>query len=184
VIQRLFATGLSLQAVARTVEDPSSADRIMRAVDELDVSIRQIRSTIFELQHQRAASTDLRREILETCEESATVLGFEASCEIDGPVDSAVVDPTRRHLLLCLRESLSNVARHAGATQAGVSVTVRDGRVALTVTDDGVGYVPAVLRPSSGLDNMRVRAESVGGRFAIAAGAEGGTVVTWDVPLH
>ena len=87
-------------------------------------------------------------------------------------------------LLLCLREALSNVARHACATNAEVAVSVHAGRVSLTVIDDGVGYVPTTDVPSSGLHNMLVCAESLGGRFAIDARDVGGTVTTWDVPLE
>ncbi len=182
VIQRLFATGLSLQAAAALVAEPAAVERIMRAVDDLDVSIRQIRSTIFELHQQWSTSASLRSDILAVCDESAPALGFRPSCDIDGPIDSAVEEPTRSHLLLCLRESLSNVARHARASRADVAVGVRDGRVVLTVADDGVGVVTSD-RPSSGLDNMRVRAQTLGGEFTIDNRATGGTITVWDVPL-
>lgn len=184
VIQRLFATGLSLQAAAQTVEDPAAVERIMRAVDELDVSIRQVRSTIFEL-HQRWSTTEgLRRQILDVCDESSKALGWAPSCDIRGPVDAAIGEPIRSHLLLCLREALSNVARHARATHVDVTVSVLDGRVVVLVVDDGVGYVPVPDQPSSGLDNMLVRAQSLGGTFSIAAAPGGGTAVTWDVPAE
>ena len=115
VIQRLFATGLSLQATARTVKEPAAVERITRAIDDLDVSIRQIRSTIFELHQRWATAQSLRGEIVAICHESSKALGFTPSCDITGPIDSAVVEPTRGHALLCLREALSNVARHARA---------------------------------------------------------------------
>ena len=183
VIQRLFATGLSLQATARTVKDPSAVEQITRAIDDLDVSIRQIRSTIFEL-HQRWATTQsLRGEIVAICHESSKALGFAPSCDIVGPIDSAVVEPTRSHALLCLREALSNVARHARATRVDVAVTVEPGRMSLTVSDDGIGYVPATNGHSSGMDNMLVRAQSLGGTFVIESSAGGGTVTIWEVPL-
>lgn len=183
VIQRLFATGLSLQAAAQMVNEPLAVERIMRAVDDLDASIRQVRSTIFEL-HQRWATTQsLRNEIAAICEESTKALGYRPSCDIVGPIDSTVSEPIRGHLLLCLREALSNVARHARASVAQVEVVVRDGRLTLVVVDNGVGYAPAPGRQSSGLDNMLVRAESLGGRFSIGAGDEAGTVTLWEVPV-
>ncbi len=181
VIQRLFATGLSLQAVAQMVKEPVAVERIMRAVDDLDASIRQVRSTIFEL-HQRWATTQsLRSEIVAICDESAKALGYKPSCDIVGPIDTTITEPMRGHLLLCLREALSNVARHARASAVEVDVAVQNGRVTLQVVDNGVGYAPAPGHPSSGLDNMLVRAESLGGRFSIAAGDHNGTVVIWDV---
>lgn len=183
VIQRLFATGLSLQAAAQTVTQPAAVERIMRAIDDLDVSIRHVRSTIFELHQRWAAFPSLRSEIVAVCDESAKALGFTPACDIDGPIDSAAVEPTRGQMLLCLREALSNVARHANASNVEVSVRVGEGRLSLRVADDGVGYRPAPGQASSGLDNMLVRAQALGGHFSITPRPEGGTLTTWDVPL-
>lgn len=183
VIQRLFATGLSLQAAAQMVSDPKAAERVMRAVDDLDVSIRQVRSTIFDLHQRWVDQVSLRLEIMSVCDEATKAIGFKPSCDIDGPIDSAVDDGIRGHFLLSLREALSNVARHAAARHVTVSVIVRDGWVRLVVTDDGIGYRTDTGRRSSGLDNMLQRAEAVLGTFSIAAGAERGTVVEWSAPL-
>lgn len=183
VIQRLFATGLSLQATAAVVTDPTANERIRRAVGDIDISIRQVRSTIFELNQRLSGRSTVRTEIHDVCDEAVNTLGFKPECDITGPVDSAVGDILRGHLLLCLREALSNVARHAEATSVDVQVTVADGRVRLVVADDGIGYERLPNQPASGLDNMLVRAESLGGRFSIQRGADGGTIVDWDVPL-
>ncbi|MCU1393061.1 MAG: putative signal transduction histidine kinase [Ilumatobacteraceae bacterium] len=183
VIQRLFATGLSLQAVAQMAKDPVVIERITRAVDDLDVSIRQVRSTIFELHHPWAPVVSLRGDLLAVCAESAQALGFRPTCDIDGPVDSAITEPTRGNLLLCLRESLSNAGRHAQATGIDVRVTVAAGRLTLEVADDGIGYRDEPGRRSSGLDNMRTRARALRGTFSIVARPEGGTLLSWSVPL-
>ena len=183
VIQRLFATGLSLQSVAEMIEEPAAVERIMRSVDELNVSIRLVRATIFELHERYSGRANLRSDVLAICDESAVALGFKPSCEIEGPIDSAVAEPVRGHLLLCLREALSNVARHAHASSVRVTISVHDGRLALAVEDDGVGYRNTPGQRSSGLDNMHARADAVGGSFSIAAVPAGGTVATWDAPI-
>ena len=183
VIQRLFATGLSLQSVAEMVEEPAAVERIMRSVDELNVSIRLVRATIFELHERYSGRANLRSDVLAICDESAVALGFKPSCEIEGPIDSAVAEPVRGHLLLCLREALSNVARHAHASSVHVTTSVRDGRLILAVTDNGVGYRSTPGQRSSGLDNMHARADAVGGSFSIAAVPAGGTVATWEAPI-
>jgi signal transduction histidine kinase len=183
VIQRLFATGLSLQAAARLVTEPIAVERITRAVDELDVSIRQVRATIFDLHELGTELKTMRGDILAVCDDSAKALGFTPTCRIDGPVDRAVHEQVRGHVLLCLREALSNVARHAEASNVEVTVSVHDGRLVLHVADDGVGYHPAGDQRSSGIDNMQVRAESLGGSFKIEQRPTGGTLVTWNVPL-
>lgn len=184
VIQRLFATGLSLQAAAQTVKEPAVVERIVRAIDDLDVSIRHVRSTIFELHQRWSARPSLRSDIVAVCDESAKALGFKPACDIDGPIDSAVVEPIRAQVLLCLRESLSNVARHAQASTVQVDVRANNGRLSLCVADDGVGYRPEPGRQSSGLDNMLVRAEALAGSFSIEPRPDGGTLTTWDVPLE
>ena len=183
VIQRLFATGLSLQAAAQIVTEPAAVERITRAIDDLDVSIRQVRSTIFELHQRWSVLHSLRADIVSVCNESAKTLGFQPSCDLAGAIDSAVDEPTGAHVLLCLREALSNVARHADASRVAVTVAVEDGCLTLRVSDDGVGYRPTVGQTSSGLDNMRVRAESLGGVFSIEALPDRGTVTTWIVPI-
>lgn len=183
VIQRLFATGLSLQSVAGMVEEPAAVERIMRSVDELNVSIRLVRATIFELHERYSGRANLRSDVLAICDESAVALGFKPSCEIEGPIDSAVAEPIRGHLLLCLREALSNVARHAQASSVRVTIRVRNGRLVLAVEDDGVGYRTTPGQRSSGLDNMHARADAVGGSFSIAAVPAGGTLATWEAPI-
>jgi signal transduction histidine kinase len=183
VIQRLFATGMSLQAVAHMIDDPVAEQRIVRAVDELDVSIRQVRSTIFELRQTSTTRRSLRSEILTICEDASRTLGFRPSCDVRGPIDNAVGKPLGGQLLLCLREGLSNVARHARATHVAVEVLVDRGRLVLRVSDDGIGYVPTPGATSSGLGNMRVRAEASNGSFSIEPCARGGVMITWDVSL-
>jgi signal transduction histidine kinase len=183
VIQRLFATGMSLQAVAQMVNDPVAAQRIVRSVDELDVAIRQVRSTIFELHQSEAGPRSLRSEIQAVCDDAARALGTRPSCEIRGPIDSAVDETMGGQLLLCLREALSNIARHARATTAEVEVHVARGRLVLRVSDNGIGYTPTPGARTSGLDNMLVRAESNGGTLTVEPRVGGGLVLTWDVPL-
>ena len=183
VIQRLFATGLSLQAAAQITKEPMAIERIMRSVDEIDMSIRQVRSTIFELHQLGSAQQSARTEVVAVCDDSAKALGFKPMLDINGPIDSAVDEQVRGHLLLCLREALSNVTRHARASAVDVTVTVAAGHLRLRVADDGVGYHPPSGQRSSGIDNMLVRAEALGGGFSIANRPEGGTLVTWDVPL-
>ena len=183
VIQRLFATGLSLQAAAQLTKEPMAVERIMRSVDEIDISIRQVRSTIFELHQLGSNQKSVRSDIVGVCDDAAKALGFRPLLDIDGPIDSAVDEQVRGHLLLCLREALSNVARHAHASAVDVKVTVTSGHLTLRVSDDGVGYSPPMGQRSSGIDNMLVRAEALGGMFSITDRKQGGTMVTWDVPL-
>ena len=84
------------------VKEPAAAERITRAIDDLDTSIRHVRSTIFQLNQRWSATRSLRSEIVAICDESSEALGFTPSCDITGPIDSAVGEPALGHLLLCL----------------------------------------------------------------------------------
>ncbi|RZS91383.1 histidine kinase/DNA gyrase B/HSP90-like ATPase [Motilibacter rhizosphaerae] len=178
VIQRLFATGLQLQGMARQA-DAGVRAKLDSAVDSLDETIREIRTTIFQL-NRRPDSVDLRGQLRDVVDEAARPLGFPVSCTLSGPVAEGVPEEVAGHLLAVLRESLSNVAKHAGATAA--SVTVEVGRdVVLVVEDDGRGYVED--RHGSGMRNMRSRATKQGGRLTVSPRASGGTRLEWRVPL-
>lgn len=139
VIQRLFATGLGLQSAVRAIDNPAAALRVQEAVDELDETIRQIRSTIFALQSPRIPGRSLREEILALSREAASGLGFEPRVRFVGLIDHLVGDAVGVQLLAVLREALSNVVRHAGASQVTVAVEVTGADLVASVIDNGVG---------------------------------------------
>ena len=181
VIQRLFAVGLTLENAARLAVRPEVVERITSAVDDIDVTIKEIRRSIFELGSGRGTLVEFRSELAKVVEEQSIHLGFRPRLVLDGPVDSAVPDRARPHLLAVVREALSNAARHAGATHVSVQLSV-GADVELVVTDDGVGIGdPARM---SGLVNMRERAESMGGSFSAGPSPAGGTVVRWTCPAR
>ncbi|MEA2686856.1 MAG: hypothetical protein QOE93_2051 [Actinomycetota bacterium] len=186
VIQRLFATGLSLQGTSRLVRSDADAAvaRIEAAVDDLDLTVKHIRSAIFELESSRTSSArGLREQVLALGRDAAGALGFEPRCFFDGPVDSAVDDEVAADLLATLREALTNVARHARATSVHVEVVV-DEHVVLRVVDDGIGPPDPDGARGHGLRNMAVRATRRGGTFELGAGtgATGGSVLRWQLP--
>ncbi len=179
VIQRLFATGLQLQTAARLSTRPEVTERVTAAVEDLDATIRDIRSAIFEL---RPPATDsVRAELRAAVAQAAESLGFSPRLLTIGPVDHAVGDELRPDLMAVTQEALSNVVRHAHAGRVEVTVSVSDGRLTVTVADDGIG--PAGVTERSGLANLRQRAERRGGTFAVRGSDLGGTLVEWSVPL-
>jgi PAS domain S-box-containing protein len=180
-IQRLFASGLSVQSVLPLVQDERAAARLSGVVQELDETIREIRGTIFTLAPPVHATAGLRLELMALVAETSRSLGFEPATHFDGPVDSAVGPVDRAHVTAVVREALSNVARHASAASVSIDVTVRDGQLTVSVTDDGVG-LHATDR-QSGLRNLRSRAEERGGTFALDNAPGGGTRLRWQVPV-
>jgi signal transduction histidine kinase len=181
VIQRLFAAGLTLQGTVTALPPGRARDRVLATVDDLDTTIRQIRTSIFVLQQSPAeARTGLRARLLEVATQAAGSLGFDPAVRFTGVIDmlpAAVGDDVEA----VLREALSNVARHAHARGVSVDVTSDHGRFALVVTDDGVGMGDTTRR--SGLANLHHRAERHGGGCAVTAAEPTGTRLTWEVPL-
>ncbi|HET9773302.1 MAG TPA: ATP-binding protein, partial [Acidimicrobiia bacterium] len=185
VIQRLFATGLSLQGTARLAQRPEVGARIQAAVEDLDLTVKHIRTVIFGLETAaaRGGAPGVRERVMTLAGEARGALGYLPDVLFEGAVDTLVDDNAGRELLATLREALSNVARHARATRVEVKVAAGD-ELVLTVTDDGQG-LPAD-RPVGGLGlrNMASRAENLGGRCEVRSPPGGGAVVEWVVPLR
>jgi signal transduction histidine kinase len=183
-IQRLFATGMTLQSTLRFVDHPEAGERLLRAVDDLDETIKIIRSTIFGL---RAADgghrpQSLRARAAAAVEQAAGNLGFTPVLHMEGLLDTDVPPPTADDAVAVLTEALSNTARHARATAADVTLVAADGKLTVTVTDNGRG-IPAGA-PRSGLRNLAARATRLSGTFEAVPAAHGGTRLTWSVPLR
>lgn len=180
VVQSLFATGLGLQSVLPLAGNEQVAERVDEAVDALDATIRQIRTTIFTLSAPPSGE-GLRASLMSVAAEAARGLGFEPSMSFDGPVDSVVASAIADQVVAVVREALANIARHARATRAGVEVQVSAAQCRVRVFDDGVGFEA----PSSGngLHNLRARAEELGGELEVASASGRGTRLEWSVPL-
>jgi signal transduction histidine kinase len=180
VIQRLFAAGLSLQSIAATVDDKAVDQRLTRTVEELDDTIRQIRTTIFALQEE--SSRSLRGTALAVVDQLAALLPVRPEVELVGPLDTIANEVILADVEAVLRESLTNVAKHARATQIRVYVQADGQRLALIVIDNGIGLGEGTRR--SGLANLNRRAERHGGRLDVGNSSEGGLRLQWSIPLH
>ncbi|WP_028811153.1 GAF domain-containing sensor histidine kinase [Streptomyces flavidovirens] len=149
VVQRLFATEMMLESTRRraaaAAETPQDMDELLgAAVDELDSTIQEVRTTIFALQQPPAdVPATFRGRVLRETAGAATLLGFQPSVHFAGAVDALVPEPVGRQLLTELRGALAAAHRRAGVTAVRVEIDAKarlaDGRdgVRLTVTDDG-----------------------------------------------
>jgi len=181
VIQRLFAIGLGVQSMAAAVDGPGLPARLSRTVDELDETIRQIRTSIFALRENRVTASSVKDAALALVDELEGALGLQPEVFFSGPLETLVDERLVDDVEAVLREALTNVAKHAQARTVTVVVTVTGGRLLVQVLDDGVGIERSA--PHSGLDNLRARAEQRGGALDVDNRDEGGLRLAWTIPL-
>lgn len=144
VVQRLFATEMMLESTRRRSAAPETDELLVRAVDELDSTIQEVRTTIFALQQPPAeVPATFRGRVLRETGGAAAVLGLQPSVHFTGAVDTLVGEPAATDLLAALRGALAAAHRRAGvrAIEVEVDATVRTptggAAVRLVVADDG-----------------------------------------------
>ncbi|WP_168198686.1 GAF domain-containing protein [Nesterenkonia sp. NBAIMH1] len=179
VIQRLFGAGLGLQAHASA--HPECADAMEEQVALIDAAISDIRTAVFTLQ-TRSSSDTPRHRLLSVVTEFSGRLATMPRLAFAGPVDLVVSRSLADDLVAVLRESLTNIARHADAKAVRIEISAAESDVTLTVDDDGVG-LSAHSDRRSGKDNLAARARAHGGAFTVSPNELGGTRVQWTVPL-
>ena len=179
VIQRLFASGLTLEGMAGSLPSEAAA-RLVSVVDDLDVTIRQIRNLIFRLQPP-GEGRSLRSAVLAVVGETVPLLGSEPEVRFEGPVDTVAGEGLVDDVAAVVREALTNVLRHARATRVALHVSTTAGVLTVLVRDDGVGLTGVARR--SGLENLVQRATGYGGACEVGPGPTGGTELRWSVPL-
>jgi two-component system, NarL family, sensor histidine kinase DevS len=181
VIQRLYATGMSLQGALPLIVRPEVADRVTRAVDAMDDTIGEIRSAIFALQSRHDLKQPaLSERILDVASEMTGPLGFAPSLSLSTGLDDQVPAEVGDQALHALREALSNAARHADASRVDIRVQAGSDLV-VVVSDDGVGLGDSTRR--SGLANLAERAGQLGGTLQVGPAGDRGTELRWQVPL-
>jgi len=186
VIQRLFATGMLLQGVQRAHDlDPAQAARLDQAVDDLDATVREIRTTIFELHelHDEQEPQSLRARVIAEVKMAETGTVGRPALTFSGPVDTVADSAIADHVVAAVREGLSNAQRHAGASAVDVCLEIAERSLTLTVQDDGRGPMPGDRR-RSGLANLAQRARSLGGDCSFTSQPDGtGAELRWWIEL-
>jgi signal transduction histidine kinase len=189
VIQRLFAIGLTVQSVASALGADERTNRLDRVVSDIDETIRQTRTAIFQLRGPLGPEVGtVRTRLLAVIAEVSPLLDFDPEVRFSGPIDSVVPEDVVDDLIAVLREGLTNAARHASASRVEIDITATSGRLTTSIVDDGVGVGSAERR--SGLANLRQRAEHHGGSFQILVADvrptqsdHEGTRLQWTIPL-
>lgn len=182
VLQRLYGTGLTVQAIGAGADEATSAG-LDSVIDEIDRVINEVRTIVFTLGNS-ANRGALGQDLADVVAQANRVLGFTPALRLNGPVESVLSDEMSVEMVASMREALGNVARHAEASKVDVTVAVEEDRVVMRVVDDGVGPPSDERRLSggNGLINMNARAAALGGECTLEPAAGSGAVLTWSVP--
>ncbi len=182
VLQRLFGLGLEIQALAMK-DSGTATPRLEHAVDEIDLIIKEIRTSVFTLGAARREGS-LGQELGDIIAQAARVLGYSPRLSIEGPLENMISARIRPDLTASLREALANVARHSRATTVAVDLVVHDYSLVMKVTDNGRGLpLDAMSKAGNGLQNMQARAQDHGGSCVLRSETNGGTTVEWTISL-
>jgi signal transduction histidine kinase len=184
IIQELFAAGMALQSVAARLPDEEHRRLVLTQVEALDGTTNRIRSLISDMPDGQvnSPSLPLTKRLIAIVDSLTPALRCLPTVGFTGAVEASVSGDLAGDLEAVLREALSNVARHAGATSVQIQVAAADGRLVLTVIDDGTGFTEPTR--TSGIGHMRRRAARHDGELLLTAPASGGTHLCWDVALR
>src|SRR6478735_5320692 len=179
VIQRLFGVGLAMQSTRRHVQNAVAADRLDDHIDQLHEVVQDIRVAIFDLQTDPAEASQLRARLHETITALTVDAPLRTTVRMTGPLD-LVPATLAQDAEAVVSEAVSNVLRHADATELTITVSV-DSDLAIEVKDNGVGIPTTVAR--SGLHNLAQRAAAAGGSCRVDHADNSGTRLLWTAPL-
>ncbi len=182
VIQRVFAAGLSLQSALLRIDDAEAATRVRSAVEQLDETVRDIRTTIFDLHTSDSArdSYSLRRRLLDIVTETAGA-DLRPTVRMSGAIDNLVTGDLAADVEAVVREGVSNAVRHAHAGAVTVTVDVSENLV-VEIVDNGRGIDAGA--PRSGLRSLEERARRRAGGVSVVRLEDGGTRLRWHAPLQ
>jgi signal transduction histidine kinase len=178
VIQRLFGVGLALRNSLPAITKVNVRAQIEEILDELDMTIQEIRTTIFEIDQDHFFGQSLAERVKVLSIEIESRLGVNPNVKVAAKIDANVGPRCAQHCMQALREILSNVVRHSNATKVDIELDINDALVEVIVRDDGVGFIPNV-GSGRGVRNLTARARELGGNCVIDSKIGGGTIVRW-----
>ena len=178
VIQRLFGVGLALQISLSSVLDDDVRSRINSVLDELDATIHEIRTTIFEIDQEQPMGQSIEASVAQLAGEVESRLGVRAELKVASGIDQEIGARAARQALHALREILSNIVRHSKATMVQIHVDTTQNLIEVVVRDNGIGFTPNV-GSGRGLRNLSSRARQLGGDCTITSEIGVGTMVRW-----
>ncbi len=176
VQQRLVALTMTLGSAELEAPPGPALDLVRRAHREAEEALADLRSTVRGIHPRVLVDRGLLAAVHEVADRSPVPVRVDV--ELPGRLDGAI----EAAAYFVVSEALTNVARHAQATRATVSGRVLDGRLVLTVTDDGLGG--AGITSGSGLAGLVTRLEALDGTLSVTSPSGGPTEVRMESPCR
>lgn len=174
---------LSLLHVSTTGAHPLITQKVDGMIGNLDTTIRSLRAIINDLR-PLALESGLRHALEWQLSEFTRLHGIRHEFKAEPCVFDAVPDRERDAMVFrIMQESLSNIARHAHASEIAVELRRCGDLLTLEVRDNGVGMPPEIARKGSGLLGIRDRISAIGGQFSLDSSPGKGTVLSMSIPL-
>jgi two-component system sensor histidine kinase DevS len=186
IIQSIYAVGLNLESARLLFDD--SADKAMelipQAIDALNATIRDIRNYILDLQPSRIPTGDLAKALGRLVREFRANTLSETDLQLEAAALVRLAPEVSTSLFMIAQEALANVAKHARASRAWVSLRMIGGEVCLQIIDNGGGFdaehASRVL--GHGMSNMAARARQIDGELEVVSEPGEGTTLTVRLP--
>jgi len=183
-IQSLYGLGLLIEDASAQVDTapPDAKAQLQRAVDRLNAAIADLRNYVLGLRPIRGSDRPLRESLPTLGAHIGTNALLNVDVTVEPDAESGLDQTGREAVFYVAADALGNVARHARARHAGLSLR-RDGDVVvLEVVDDGVGYDMTTSVGGMGLRNMRERAFNAGARLDLTSTLGAGTRLQMRIP--
>ena len=184
VIQSIYSVGLSLQGSMSLLERDADRARIRidEAIAELDNVVRDVRSYIFELRPKLVEERGLGAAIHELARDYEVNTLARTIVDLEDDDYSSFTPDQQTHVIQIAREVLSNIARHAQASEVRITSSREGNHVTLLIEDDGRGFDPATVKRGHGLTNIEARARTLRGTLEIVPRDPTGTSHELRVP--
>lgn len=185
-IQQLYGLGLQLEdASARIDTAPDESKALVgRAVDRLNAAIADLRNYVLGLRPIRGSDRPLSESLPTLGNHIGTNALLDVEVTVEPAAEAELDEAGREAVFYVAADALGNVARHARAHHAGLSLRRENDIVLLEIVDDGVGYDTATSVGGLGLRNMRERAFNAGARLDVTSTPGAGTRLQMRIPIR
>ena len=180
--QHLLALGLDARALAAS--HPALRPQLARFDERIGLAARAMRSIVRDLQPE-ALESGLQGAVQQQVEQFSRLSGIPCRLDAEPAAFSACADDgVDKVVYRVLQESLSNIVRHAQASEVCVGICRQRNSLSLTVRDNGVGLPHPPAARGNGLRGIAQRVADAGGRFDIASTPGAGTALTMSFPIQ